>query len=364
MDKRICLCMIVKNEAHVIGRALRSVREHVDSWVICDTGSTDGTPALVLQAMAGVPGELHSVPWVDFASNRTTAVRLAAGRADYILMMDADMTACVHAPFKHKLWADAHDIRYEGDTDYSQPMLLADRHDWTYVGVVHEYVRADTAKSFAPLPELTLAHGGDGGMRAEKFERDIRLLTGSLARDPGDSRAMFYLAQSYRDVGEYALALDWYRRRAAATGWEEEGWYALYQAARMRDLLGEDWPLVQAAYLEAYERRPTRFEPLFWLAQHCRSTERFALGLLFAAPAGPRPAYPDDRLFIDRPIYEHLLPLEYGICAYGSGRPREAAAAFETVLSAPRAPDWVREAGARGMEMAQADLPAPAPALA
>ncbi|MBV9108132.1 MAG: glycosyl transferase family 2, partial [Gemmatimonadetes bacterium] len=62
--------MIVRNEAHVIRRALESARPLVDAWVICDTGSTDGTPEVIAEVMAGIPGELHHVPWVDFGHNR------------------------------------------------------------------------------------------------------------------------------------------------------------------------------------------------------------------------------------------------------------------------------------------------------
>lgn len=39
----ICLNMIVKNEIHVLKRCFDSLLEHIDYWVISDTGSTDGT---------------------------------------------------------------------------------------------------------------------------------------------------------------------------------------------------------------------------------------------------------------------------------------------------------------------------------
>lgn len=32
------LCMIVKDEAHVIERCLTSVRPYVDAWLLVDTG--------------------------------------------------------------------------------------------------------------------------------------------------------------------------------------------------------------------------------------------------------------------------------------------------------------------------------------
>ena len=42
MKPTITLCMIVKDETHVIERCLRSVAPFVDRYDITDTGSTDG----------------------------------------------------------------------------------------------------------------------------------------------------------------------------------------------------------------------------------------------------------------------------------------------------------------------------------
>ena len=42
-NQTIALCMIVKNESKVIERALDSVKDFVNLYFICDTGSTDGT---------------------------------------------------------------------------------------------------------------------------------------------------------------------------------------------------------------------------------------------------------------------------------------------------------------------------------
>ena len=96
MDSTIALAMIVRDEAEVIGRCIESVRERIDYWVICDTGSTDATREIVRDALAGVPGELHQRKWVDFGHNRTELLRLARGKADYLLLLDADMTVSVN----------------------------------------------------------------------------------------------------------------------------------------------------------------------------------------------------------------------------------------------------------------------------
>ena len=90
--------MIVKNEARVIERCLASVRPLIDSWVITDTGSTDGTQDLIREALDGVPGELREEPWVDFGHNRTRNIQHARGKADFLLTVDADHVLRQDAP--------------------------------------------------------------------------------------------------------------------------------------------------------------------------------------------------------------------------------------------------------------------------
>ena len=74
--QKICLSMIVKDEAAVIARCLASVRPLIDYWIIVDTGSADGTPDIVRKVLHDIPGELHQRPWVDFAHNRSEALDL------------------------------------------------------------------------------------------------------------------------------------------------------------------------------------------------------------------------------------------------------------------------------------------------
>jgi glycosyltransferase involved in cell wall biosynthesis len=352
----ICLCMIVRNEGHVIERALRSVKRLVDYWVICDTGSEDETPVLILNAMSGVPGELHRQEWVNFGHNRQEAIRLASTHADYVLIMDADMIANVHAPFKHKLAADCYEIRYEGDVDYSQLMLVSSRREWSYTGATHEFIHTAGPLIRERLAELTLTHFGDGAMRWNKLERDITLLTGSLASCPEDPRTNFYLAQSYCDSGDLERALEFYERRARLEGWKEERWYARYRAARMGHLLEQPWDEVENAYLSAFGERPERLEPLFEVVRHHRRQGWYSSGHALATLAGLDHPYPDDFLFIDKPIHTYLFALEYGVCAYGDGQIGEAIESFNQVLRQNPLPAWVFDSARRGRAMALADL--------
>ena len=56
------------------------------------------------------------------------------------------------------------------------------------------------------LDELLIEHHADGGSRAHKFERDRVLLEEALADDPDDPRTLFYLAQTYADLGDFERA--------------------------------------------------------------------------------------------------------------------------------------------------------------
>ena len=59
---KVCLNMIVRNEAHVITETLDSVSRLIDYWVIVDTGSEDGTQQIIESYFQekGIEGELHS----------------------------------------------------------------------------------------------------------------------------------------------------------------------------------------------------------------------------------------------------------------------------------------------------------------
>lgn len=70
------LVMIIKNENATIEATLESVKHDIDYWTIVDTGSTDGTQDTVRAAMADVPGQLLSQPFVDFSTTRNFALKV------------------------------------------------------------------------------------------------------------------------------------------------------------------------------------------------------------------------------------------------------------------------------------------------
>ena len=317
----VCLVMIVRNEAKVIRRCLNSVKHLISFWSLCDTGSTDTTQAVILEALADVPGELHHDPWVNFGHNRTLSMDRARGKADYHLLLDADMVLNQKGDFPD-LAADQYLIRFEGPCDYAVPRLVSDRHVWTYHGVTHEYIDSPTASSAVPLTQLSITHHEDGGGRPQRYQRDTELLQEGLRSDPTNSRYYYYLAQCYRDSERPAEALEWYEKRARLGGWNQEVWSALYQMGRMQEILACDWRVVLNSYLQAYNFRPTRLEPIYRIVRFYREHQQFALGYQFSRLV-TETGYPEDILFVERAVYDHLLPVEHAACCFETGRVAE-----------------------------------------
>ncbi|MGW4898136.1 glycosyltransferase, partial [Kitasatospora sp. NPDC004240] len=286
--------MIVKNEARVIERCLDSVRTLIDTWVITDTGSTDGTQDLIRTALRGIPGQLHQEPWTDFGHNRSSNIRRARGRADYLLLLDADMVLRQDGDLP-ALDADAYLLRHAGDPEYQIKRLVRGALPWRYEGSTHEYLTTDENHSSAHLDTLVVEHFADGGSRDDKFERDAHLLRRDLARDPGNARAVFYLAQTLRDLGECEEAVALYERRAVMGGWVEEVYCALLQCGVLR-AEGGDWPGAMDALVRAWEVRPARMEACYELSSRLRGMGRYRAAHAFAR-VGLEVPVPEDLLF-------------------------------------------------------------------
>ena len=318
--KKLCLSMIVKNEMVNLERCLSSVADHIDCWVIGDTGSTDGTQDFIRAFFAkrGLPGELHSFPFVNFEQARNDALRRAYDSElefDYLLLADADMELVVEdLGFRAKLEGPGYQLMQRAGSGlvyWNARLVRRDVGAW-YRGVTHEYL--DVPGGVTRLTGLWYKDHATGANRVDKFERDIRLLKEALKLDPGNVRYHFYLAQSYRDAGRKREAADAYAQRADMGGWDEEVWVARRQLALCLRDLGDENGFRQAA-LAAFNLRPQRAEPLYDLAHHYRIKGWNDVSTLFSE-RGMEIAIPkDDILFVEEWIYRYGLREEFSISA-------------------------------------------------
>jgi tetratricopeptide (TPR) repeat protein len=345
----VCLNMIIKNEAHVIRRCLQSVLPFIDRWVIVDTGSTDGSQGLVGELMRSKPGELHERPWKSFGHNRNEALQLAAPGSDYLFFIDADETLMLppgqeRSPELQPLTADGYHLSCKyGGTTYARCALVSARLPCRWEGVVHEFLACDAAFRLQTLagPQILVSHDGARSRDPNTYLADAALLEEALVDNPTNARNTFYLAQSYRDAGQLEKSRDVYRRRASMKGWEEEGWYALYQVALLEERLGFDPALVAFSYLLAYQRRPARAEPLVRLARFHRLRKEFELALLYARRAAALPR-PPDLLFVDDATYAWSALDELAVAASYTNAKDEGRTALTRLMEANEFPERER----------------------
>jgi tetratricopeptide (TPR) repeat protein len=342
----LALCMIVRDEADSIERCIASCRELIDYWVICDTGSVDGTPEIVRRALHGVPGELHHHEWRDFAHNRTLLMELAHGKADHLLLLDADWTVQAAPGALSGLTADAYMVVHAGATEFRNKRLVSGRIPWHYVGATHEYITSPDERTCRRLADAVIHVESIGGGRTGRWQRDRELLEGALARDPADARSAFYLAQTLRDLGHehedtdlLARAREAYEHRAEMDGWEEETYCAWHQAGQLAAEL-DDWPDAADCFATAWEVRPSRLEAVHDLAQGLRTRDLHRAAHRFTSlAAGLRPLpVPEDDLFVAPWIYRWGLLFEYSITSYWVGDPATCIRACDALLQMPELP--------------------------
>ena len=228
--------MILKNEAHTIARTLSSVKPHVDRWLVLDTGSTDGTPDVVRRAMEGVEGEVHTGPFVDFATTRNRSLELCGTQTEFILWLDADDEISGGEALRKFLASEkrsrapdreAYYVRVEAGVAFDSARVLRARAAWRFRGVVHEVLsHPETAGPPAHrIPGVLVRHiaGQDAVARSQKrWERDVGLLSRALEEDPSNARTAFYLGQTLRWLARDEEAIVAFRRRIAMGGWAEE----------------------------------------------------------------------------------------------------------------------------------------------
>jgi glycosyltransferase involved in cell wall biosynthesis len=253
----VAACLIVKNEEATIGRCLDAAAKVADLAVIVDTGSSDDTVRVIEEH--ALPTVVFERPWANFGVNRSELMRLARGRADWLLLLDADQELIADGPLP-EADTEAFTIRHEGGWEYDVTRVVRGDLGWWFEQPTHEYITL--GREYRKLPSgWRIRHHADGGSRGDKFERDYQLLHQHYLEDPSNSRTVFYLARTCEDMGRTAEAVAWYRARSEMREtWEEERWWAQQRAAHIVAQTATQAGL--GALWEAWQARPWRAEPL------------------------------------------------------------------------------------------------------
>jgi len=378
--QKICLAMIVKNEARVITRALNSLRPFIDHWVIVDTGSTDGTQEIIRKAMHDIPGELHERPWVDFAHNRSEALAIARPKADYSFVFDADDVLELPDGYElPRLNADSYELEVrQQELRYWSTRLVRNTLPWRYEGVLHEFPSYEgpdkrrvlsEERSHKQLPGACIRMTDEGARRqvvaSERYRRDAELLERALANETDPfltARYKFYYAQSCLHAGEKEKALAAYLDRASLGYWYQEVFFSLYKAAQIKAELDCDEEDVIATFLKAHKVCEDRAEALHGAARFCRAKQRYQQGYDLAKRA-MKIKRPDHGLALEDWIYDFGVLDEYAVTAFWTGRYAECVMACDRLLSEGKLPTEERARILKNKQFAMDKLRVTAPGL-
>ena len=319
----LCLNMIVKNESKIIKRLFDSVISIIDSYCICDTGSTDNTIQIIEDYFKekGISGKIVQEPFQNFCHNRNFALQSCIGLSDYVILLDADMILEITNFDKSILnSAQSFNILQGNNSFYYQNLRIVRNNGlYKYVGVTHEYIDIPKNSTIINLnkPDIFINDVGDGGAKSDKFERDIRLLTDGIKDEPNNHRYYFYLANSYHDLGKYEEAIPFYIKRIEFGGWQEEVWYSYYRLGLCYKNLNK---FANALYywLEGYDFYPNRLEALYEIIKYYREKSKHKLCYKFYNLANEileQNFNKDAYLFLHNNVYTYQIYYEYTIFA-------------------------------------------------
>ena len=365
MNNDICLVAIVRDEAQYIERMLRSALPHCKDAVICDTGSKDDTGRICIKTLCeSHTGHAHCFndDWVNFSHNRNLALeRARKSECDWILLLDGDEELVVKPAIPDDWSLEwGYNIKHGEAFHWYVPRLVRQRGpdgtpaNWKYVGACHEYIHAEgvTTSELPRLEGAFIRHLEDGKRSPQKLQRNLELLLDEAETNPGNARNIFYVANTYFDMGQYGAASSWYARRIMIPDWDQETFYSHYRYAQCSERQDSDYALV--LHTAAWNFRPSRIEPLVALARLYRARKEFHAAYMVTGIAVKTPMTTDS-LFVDAQAWEWDAPLEHGIACLATGRNKEAVETLALLVGKP-GPEHLRQGAVANLRVALSKL--------
>lgn len=359
----LSVCLIARNEASNIGRALRSIEPIADEIVLTDTGSDDETVEIA-RSFAGAVDSfvLERFDWCDdFSAARNHSLDHAGG--DWILWLDADeellsescdeVRACIARDDALGYLVVRQDLAEPGRTDVYTQMwqlrLFRRRDDLRFIGRCHPdfnppltVTAAREGLSVQPS-SITFRHWGYlGALKRSKLQRAAGLLALELQDRPGQ---FYYLVEYGRtllalgdDIGHDVLA-------QAAAMVDDPHHADRVQAAPLAMLLEyalarsdtseRPFPLTRQRAGELARQKFPDAAPLIWhRAQHAYAAGDFAgcaAMLKRILELGRTHSYDHYVSFDPRILHDDAL-LNLGACYVRMGKLAQAKGCFKKLL--------------------------------
>lgn len=229
-DRRLSLCMIVKDEENFIDGCLKSVKDYVDEMIIVDTGSTDRT----VEICKSFGAQILTFPWNgSFSDARNYGLERATG--DWILWLDADEVLDASDAKKLReiledegLLLNVHLINYYGDSpdpnktfDIAHTRLFQNHKGFKFNNKIHEMLNAneiiakfneDPTIKTVPIKVYHYGYLDPVNKEKKKSERNIGMLKDELKQKDYSPWIEYHIASEYYRLKNYKEAFDYVNR--------------------------------------------------------------------------------------------------------------------------------------------------------
>jgi len=332
-----CLMMLKNEEARIL-ESLSSCKDHVDCYIIYDTGSTDNTMKIIIDYCEENKKNLYMIQgdFVNFSVSRNVSLDYADTReVHFLLLLDCSdilqggeklrkfaleqMNTPPNAFLMCQHW-------FSGQYDkYFNTRFIRARKGWRYMGSVHEYMADTLEVKGAPVYKMSddmilyQDRTKDNNKSGPRFQRDKVLLVADHKKDPTEPRVLFYLAQTCSCTNDQDESFYYYKLRTEVEGFQEEKFHAYLRCGEISERLMHTWPDSMAWYMKAVEHS-VRAEPLIKIAMHYQFVKNWFLAYSFIAMACSI-SYPDHCiLFVDKHAYDYTRWHILGIVAFYVGK--------------------------------------------
>jgi len=321
--------MIVKNESHVIKDTLTNLCSYFpfSYWVICDTGSTDGTQDIIRDFFGekGISGELLEHEWRDFGHNRSLALSAAYNKTDYLLVFDADDRIIGDFKLPSEMTADSYYLKIGKEFSYKRTLIVNNHKKWCFKGVLHEFIMCleESSPSVDITGDYYMQSSRSGSRNADplKYSKDAAILEKACEceTDTGlRNRYVFYCAQSYKDAGNIEKAIEWYEKVLELNTWDQEKYISYLRLGECFKQIGDEATMVYY-WTKGYSFMPSRVETLYQLINHYRHKGEHRLCEMYYNVAKNIRNPGTNALFNSNDVYEYKLDEEYTIFSYYVG---------------------------------------------
>lgn len=258
-DRRISLCMIVRDEEEMLPGCLAAAAPFVDEIIVVDTGSVDRTREIAREYGASV----HEFPWNgSFSDARNESLRHATG--DWILWLDADEQLVAEdgpqlRELARRTWVEGYQILEthflgsgdDGTATHAPMRMFRRRSEYYWTGSIHEQVAWALPSWLPGRVQPTTVRVDHFGYMADVVEdrdkraRNLELLMAQHASDPS-AFTSFNIGSEHAAAGDWQQAHVWLERSLSELRdepgiWHEQQWapLLLQRAVTARRLVGD-----------------------------------------------------------------------------------------------------------------------------